>query len=79
MASLKRPRKIIILVQAGLATDKVIDGLLPLLEAGDIIIDGGNAKWDDTIRREKALSERGFRFVDPEYREVKKGLASVHL
>ena len=63
VASLKRPRKIIILVQAGLATDKVIDGLLPLLEAGDIIIDGGNAKWDDTIRREKALSERGFRFV----------------
>lgn len=63
VASLKRPRKVIILVQAGQATDKVIDGLLPLLEAGDIIIDGGNAKWDDTIRREKALSEQGFRFV----------------
>lgn len=63
VASLKRPRKVIILVQAGQATDKVIDGLLPLLEAGDIIIDGGNAKWDDTIRREKALSDQGFRFV----------------
>lgn len=61
--SLKRPRKIIILVQAGWATDKVIEGLLPLLEAGDIIIDGGNAKWDDTIRREKALTAQGLRFV----------------
>ncbi|CAI8294454.1 MAG: 6-phosphogluconate dehydrogenase, NADP(+)-dependent, decarboxylating [Opitutia bacterium UBA7350] len=63
VASLKRPRKIIILVQAGWATDKVIEGLLPLLEAGDIIIDGGNARWDDTIRREKELTEQGFRFI----------------
>lgn len=61
--SLKRPRKIIILVQAGGPTDKVIEGLLPLLEAGDIIIDGGNAKWDDTIRREKALTGQGLRFI----------------
>lgn len=63
VASLKRPRKIIILVQAGWATDKVIEGLLPLLEAGDIIIDGGNAKWDDTIRREQELTARGLRFI----------------
>jgi 6-phosphogluconate dehydrogenase len=63
VASLKRPRKVIILVQAGWATDKVIEGLLPLLEEGDIIIDGGNAKWDDTIRREKELTERGLRFI----------------
>jgi 6-phosphogluconate dehydrogenase len=61
--SLKRPRKVIILVQAGWATDKVIEGLIPLLEEGDIIIDGGNAKWDDTIRREKDLSTRGLRFI----------------
>ena len=61
--SLKRPRKIVILVQAGAATDATINGLLPLLEEGDIIIDGGNAKWDDTIRREKDLKEKGFRFV----------------
>lgn len=53
VASLKRPRKVIILVQAGWATDKVIESLVPLMEEGDIIIDGGNAKWDDTIRREK--------------------------
>ncbi len=61
--SLKRPRKIIILVQAGGPTDKVIEGLIPLLEEGDIIIDGGNAKWDDTIRREKDLTAKGLRFI----------------
>ena len=63
VASLKRPRKIIILVKAGGATDKVIESLVPLLEEGDIIIDGGNAKWDDTIRREKELTARGLRFI----------------
>jgi len=61
--SLKRPRKIILLVQAGGATDKVIEGLLPLLGEGDIIIDGGNANWNDTIRRERELTERGLRFI----------------
>jgi len=61
--SLKRPRKVIIMVKAGGATDAVIESLLPFLEEGDIIIDGGNAKWTDTIRREKDLSEKGFRFV----------------
>ena len=61
--SLARPRKMIILVQAGKATDAVIDGLVPLLDQGDIIIDGGNALWTDTIRREKALKEKGLRFV----------------
>ncbi|MSU45732.1 MAG: NADP-dependent phosphogluconate dehydrogenase [Lacunisphaera sp.] len=61
--SLTKPRKMIILVQAGKATDVVIDGLVPLLEKGDIIIDGGNALWTDTIRREKALSEKSLRFI----------------
>ncbi len=61
--SLKRPRKMIILVKAGGPTDAVIDSLVPLLEAGDIIIDGGNAYWIDTIRREKALREKGLRFI----------------
>ncbi len=61
--SLKRPRKIIILVQAGAGTDAVIDSLVPLLEEGDIIIDGGNAKWTDTIRREKELTAKKLRFV----------------
>ena len=61
--SLERPRKVIILVQAGRATDAVIDGLTELLEPDDIIIDGGNALWTDTIRREKDLNDKGFRFV----------------
>jgi 6-phosphogluconate dehydrogenase len=61
--SIKRPRKIIILVQAGKATDAVINGLLPLLDPDDIIIDGGNALWTDTIRREKELNDKGFRFI----------------
>ncbi len=62
-ASLAKPRKAIILVQAGKATDAVIDGLVSVFEKGDIIIDGGNALWTDTIRREKALKEKGLRFI----------------
>ena len=61
--SLKRPRKIIILVKAGAPTDAVIESLLPHLEKGDIVIDGGNAQWTDTIRREKELAEKGLLFV----------------
>ncbi|MCC6393349.1 MAG: NADP-dependent phosphogluconate dehydrogenase [Bryobacterales bacterium] len=63
VASIKRPRKVIILVKAGGPTDAVIDSLAPLLEAGDIVIDGGNANWMDTIRRERALKAKGLRFV----------------
>ena len=61
--SIKRPRKIILLVKAGTATDDTIATLLPSLEADDIIIDGGNALWGDTIRREKELSTKGFAFI----------------
>ena len=63
VASLRRPRKIIILVKAGAATDSVIHSLIPLLEKDDIIIDGGNANWNDTIRREKDLNKRDLRFI----------------
>ncbi|HUR56787.1 MAG TPA: NADP-dependent phosphogluconate dehydrogenase [Opitutaceae bacterium] len=63
VGSLAKPRKMVILVQAGKATDAVIDGLVPLLEKDDIIIDGGNALWTDTIRREKTLREKGLRFI----------------
>ena len=63
VGSLAKPRKIIILVQAGKATDAVIDSLTPLLAQGDIVIDGGNALWTDTIRREKAYSAKGLRFI----------------
>jgi 6-phosphogluconate dehydrogenase len=61
--SLAKPRKIVLLVQAGKGTDAVIDSLVPLLEANDIVIDGGNSLWTDTIRREKALREKGLRFI----------------
>ena len=61
--SIQRPRKIILLVKAGKATDDTIATLLPYLEVDDIIIDGGNALWGDTIRREKELSAKGFAFI----------------
>jgi 6-phosphogluconate dehydrogenase len=61
--SIKRPRRIIILVKAGGPTDAVIDSLVPHLERGDVIVDGGNALYTDTIRREKALADKGLLFV----------------
>ena len=60
--SLARPRKAQIMVKAGGPVDAVIDQLVPLLEPGDIIIDGGNSLWTDTQRREKALKEKGIHF-----------------
>ncbi len=60
--SLARPRKAQIMVKAGAPVDAVIDQLVPLLERGDIIIDGGNSLWTDTQRREKSLKERGIHF-----------------
>jgi 6-phosphogluconate dehydrogenase len=75
--SLATPRKIVLLVQAGASTDAVIDSLVPLLEAGDIIIDGGNAKWTDTIRREKALREKGLRFIGSGCRAAKPAPGSA--
>ena len=61
--SIQRPRKIIIMVQAGKATDAVIHSLIPLIDKGDIIVDGGNANWNDTIRREKDLNDAGYLFI----------------
>jgi 6-phosphogluconate dehydrogenase len=63
VASISKPRKIILLVKAGPGTDAVIDELTPLLEKGDIVIDGGNSLWTDTIKREKAYSDKGLRFI----------------
>jgi 6-phosphogluconate dehydrogenase len=63
VAALKRPRKIMIMVKAGKAVDDVIDELVPLLEPGDILIDGGNTHYPDTTRRTKALKEVGILFV----------------
>jgi len=61
--ALKRPRKIIIMVKAGGGVDAVIDQLLPLVERGDVILDGGNSQWTDTIRRERQLATKGILFV----------------
>jgi 6-phosphogluconate dehydrogenase len=63
VASLERPRRIIIMVKAGGPTDAVIDELVPLLEKGDIVVDGGNAHFEDTRRREARLREHGLHFV----------------
>ncbi|HEX5541960.1 MAG TPA: NADP-dependent phosphogluconate dehydrogenase, partial [Micromonospora sp.] len=63
VASLQRPRAIIIMVKAGAPTDAVIDDLVPLLEPGDIVVDAGNAHFVDTRRREEALRPHGLHFV----------------
>jgi 6-phosphogluconate dehydrogenase len=63
VTNLKRPRKIMLMVQAGPAVDKVIDSLLPYLEAGDIVIDGGNTNYPDSVRRAEDLESRGLLFV----------------
>ncbi|AVQ33117.1 NADP-dependent phosphogluconate dehydrogenase [Staphylococcus muscae] len=61
--SLEKPRKILLMVKAGEATDKTIETLLPLLDKDDILIDGGNTNYQDTIRRNKALAESGINFI----------------
>ena len=61
--SLESPRKILLMVQAGRGTDATIDALLPHLDKGDIVIDGGNTFFKDTIRRSERLAELGINFV----------------
>ncbi|MGL4377418.1 MAG: NAD(P)-binding domain-containing protein, partial [Microcoleaceae cyanobacterium] len=61
--SLERPRRILVMVQAGKAVDAVIEQLKPLLEPDDMIIDGGNSLYEDTERRTKALEPTGLGFV----------------
>src|ERR1043165_8525098 len=63
VAALERPRRLVVMVKAGEPTDAVIQEFAPLLEQGDMIIDGGNAHFADTRRREAALRERGIHFV----------------
>ncbi|MCC7517651.1 MAG: decarboxylating NADP(+)-dependent phosphogluconate dehydrogenase [Verrucomicrobiae bacterium] len=63
VASLKKPRKVFMLVKAGRAVDELIEQLLPLLEAGDILIDGGNSHFPDTIRRAKLVESKGLLYV----------------
>ena len=63
VASLERPRRIILMVKAGGPTDATIDALIPLLEEGDIVVDGGNSFFQDTRRREQRLRGLGLHFV----------------
>ncbi|MGI5132538.1 NADP-dependent phosphogluconate dehydrogenase [Pseudonocardia sp. CA-107938] len=63
VASLERPRRIIVMVKAGAPVDGVIEELAPLLDEGDIIIDAGNSHFPDTNRRTKDLAARGLRFM----------------
>lgn len=63
VASLATPRKVVIMVQAGGPTDAVIEALADLMDTGDIIVDAGNAHYEDTRRREAAMRERGLHFV----------------
>ncbi len=61
--SIKKPRKVMLMVVAGSVVDDYINKLIPYLDQGDIIIDGGNSHYPDTIRRTKSLEEQGFLFV----------------
>ncbi len=63
VAHLKQPRRVMLMVQAGKAVDDFIEKLLPLLEAGDIIIDGGNSEYKDTQRRVEFLRQKGLYFI----------------
>jgi len=63
VASLMRPRKVMIMVKAGKPVDAVIDSLVPLLDEGDIVIDGGNSYFKDTIRRAEQLAQKGILFM----------------
>jgi len=63
VAALKRPRRVMLLVKAGSAVDAFIDKLIPHLEAGDIIIDGGNSNFNDTIRRAADVEAKGLLYI----------------
>ncbi len=63
VASLKRPRKIMLMIKAGQPVDATIEQLIPHLDTGDIIIDGGNSHYPDSTRRAKMLAEKGILFV----------------
>jgi 6-phosphogluconate dehydrogenase len=63
VAALERPRRVVVMVKAGAPTDAVVEEVAAALEPGDMIVDGGNAAYQDTRRREAALRERGLHFV----------------
>ena len=63
VAALERPRRIMMMIKAGVPVDMTLDRLMPLLDAGDIVVDGGNSWFKDTQARTKRLEEKGFHFV----------------
>jgi len=63
LAQLKRPRRVMLMVQAGAAVDRVIESLQPLLQEGDILIDGGNSNYQDTVRRTRELTAKGLLYI----------------
>jgi 6-phosphogluconate dehydrogenase len=63
VANLKSPRRIMMMVKAGKAVDETMDAIIPFLSPGDILIDGGNSQYTDTIRRTKKMAEKGLRFI----------------
>lgn len=63
VASIQKPRRILLMVKAGAGTDAVIEELLPFLDEGDILLDGGNTFFEDTIRRSKKLEKSGINFI----------------
>ena len=71
-SKLEKPRKVMLMVRAGDVVDQFIEALLPHLEEGDVIIDGGNSNYPDTNRRVKALAEKAFALSVRVFRVVKK-------
>lgn len=63
VSRVRRPRRIVLMIKSGAPVDSVIGQLLPMLDDGDIVVDGGNSKWTDTIRREQELAAHGIHFV----------------
>ena len=63
VGALERPRRVMLMVQAGRPVDLVIASLLPLLDEGDVIVDGGNSNYEDTVRREADLHEKGIHYL----------------
>lgn len=63
VATMERPRRLMMMIQAGKPVDLVLEALLPLLDKGDVVIDGGNSWFEDTRRREERAREAGVRFI----------------
>ena len=76
VAALERPRRILMMIPAGKPVDEMIEQLAPLLDAGDILIDGGNSWFEDTRRRERACARRAFILSAAACRAERKGRGS---